>query len=127
MASVCQADSWMFELYVIGDHRRSTLAVENLRGICKAHLHGNCRVDVYDVKERPELLAEKKLCVAPTLIRKYPLPEKTLIGDLSFTSKVLESLDLDKACVNPAGENLYSEGLRRQNLTFKWQHVPSRR
>jgi circadian clock protein KaiB len=117
-------DTWKFEMYVIGGNQRSALAMENLRGICKEHLHGNCRVDVYDVKERPELLAEKKICVAPTLIKKYPLPEKMLVGDLSVTKNVLEGLGLENTRGMTAGENGYREGLHRQGLTFKWHHVP---
>jgi circadian clock protein KaiB len=120
-------DTWKFELYVIGDHRRSALARENLRGICKDHLHGHCRIDVYDVKEHPELLAEKKICVAPVLIKKYPLPERMLVGDLSITKKVLESLDIDQPVAKPAGENGYGEGLRKQGLSLKWHHGPQRR
>jgi circadian clock protein KaiB len=121
------ADTWKFELYIIGDNRRSTLAMENLRGICKDHLEGHCRVDVFDVKEHPELLIEKKICVAPVLIKKYPLPERTLVGDLSATKKVLDGLDLEKPGAKPAGETAYREGLRKQGLTFKWHHGPQRR
>jgi circadian clock protein KaiB len=122
-----QTDNWKFELYVIGDNRRSALAMENLRGICKDHLHGHCRVDVFDVKEHPELLAEKKICVTPVLVKKYPLPERMLIGDLSFTKKVLEGLDIDQPVAKPAGENAYGEGLRKQGLSLKWHHGPQRR
>jgi circadian clock protein KaiB len=119
-----QTDAWKFELYVIGDNRRSALAMENLRGICKDHLHGHCRVDVFDVKEHPELLAEKKICVAPTLVKKYPLPEKTLVGDLSVTNKVLEGLDLQRPDLKLARENGYRDGLSKQGLSFKWHHGP---
>jgi circadian clock protein KaiB len=121
------ADTWKFELYVIGDNRRSTLAMENLRGICKEHLNGHCRVDVFDVKEHPEILVEKQISVAPTLVKKYPLPERTLVGDLSATKKVLEGLDLDEPGTKPAGGNGYREGLSKQGLSFKWHHGPQRR
>jgi circadian clock protein KaiB len=120
-------DAWKFELYIIGDNRRSTLAMENLRGICREHLNGQCRVDVYDIRERPELMAEKRLCVAPTLIKKHPLPERMLVGDLSYTNKVLEGLDLSHTEEKHVGEGVYREGLNKQGLTFKWHHEPSRR
>lgn len=120
-------DNWKFELYVIGDNRRSTLAIENLRGICKNHLNGHCRVDVIDVKEHPELLVEKQISVAPTLVKKYPLPERTLVGDLSVTKKVLEGLDLNKPDVKYVRDNGYSKGLSNQGLSLKWHHGPQPR
>jgi circadian clock protein KaiB len=120
-------DTWKFELYVIGDNRRSTLAMENLRGICKEHLHGHCRVDVIDVKKHPEILVEKQISVAPMLVKKYPLPERTLVGDLSATKKVLEGLDLNKPDEKPAGDNGYSKGLSNQGLSLKWHHGPQPR
>jgi circadian clock protein KaiB len=119
-------DNWKFELYVIGDNRRSALAMENLRGICKEHLNGHCRVDVFDVKEHPEILVEKQISVAPVLIKKYPLPERTLIGDLSATKKVLEGLDINKPDAKPVRENVYREGLSKQGLSLKWHHGPQR-
>lgn len=120
-------NTWKFELYVIGDNRRSMLAMENLRGICKNHLDGHCRVDVFDVKEHPELLVEKQISVAPTLVKKYPLPERTLVGDLSYTKKVLEGLDLARPDAKPAVENGYREGLCKQGLSLKWHHGPQPR
>jgi circadian clock protein KaiB len=120
-------DTWKFELYVIGDSRRSTLAMENLRGICKDHLNGHCRVDVIDVKEHPELLVEKQISAAPMLVKKYPLPERTLVGDLSVTKKVLEGLDLDKPGAKSERGNGYREGLSKQGLSFKWHHGPQPR
>jgi circadian clock protein KaiB len=122
-----KADSWKFELYIIGDNRRSTMVMDNLRGICREHLGGQCRVDVYDVKEHPELISERKLCVTPTLVKKYPLPEKTLVGDLSLTKKVLEGLNIKPPGTAAVGDGGYREGLRRQNRTFILQHIPSRR
>lgn len=120
-------DTWKFELYVIGDNRRSDLARENLRGICKDHLSGHCHVDVIDLKEHPEILVEKQISVAPVLIKKYPLPERTLVGDLSVTKKVLEGLDLNQPSAKPAGDNGYHDGLRKQGLSLKWRHGPQPR
>jgi circadian clock protein KaiB len=127
MPPASMTDTWKFELYVISDNQRSALAMQNLRGICKEHLHGHCQVDVFDIKEHPELMAEKRLCVAPTLIKKYPLPEKMLVGDLSYTNKVLEGLDLARTGTKPGSENVYGAGLSKQGLTFKWHHEQSRR
>lgn len=106
--------TWKFELYIAGDNRRSMLATENLQAICKDHLGGRCRVDVIDIKQHPELMAEKRICVTPTLIKKYPLPERMLVGDLSLTDRVLEGIDLHRPYTGhgPAGQ--YAEGLHKQ-------------
>lgn len=116
-------DTWDFEIYIIGDHRRSILAMENLRDICTDYLGGNCHVDVIDLRDHPEKMAEKKICVAPTLIRKYPKPEKMLVGDLSRIDKVLHGLDLDISASKTVPET-YRDGLIRQGLSFKWNHLP---
>ena len=68
-------------------------------------------------------MGEKKICVAPTLIRMYPKPEKILVGDLSRTDKVLQGLDLDGPADKTVRET-YRDGLVRQGLSLKWNHVP---
>jgi circadian clock protein KaiB len=116
-------EAWKFELYIIGDNRRSTLALENLREICKDYLGSRCQVDIIDLKKHPEEMAQKKICVAPTLIRKYPTPEKMLVGDLSQTSRVLQGLDIICPPAQPFRDT-YCYGLSRQGLSSKWDHVP---
>jgi circadian clock protein KaiB len=116
------ADTWRFEFYVISDNRRSELAMVNLRGICHDYLDGHCHVDVFDLRKSPEMMAEKKLCVAPTLIKKFPLPERMLVGDLSLTDRVLESLDISRPNHLPVG-NAYRDGLNKQGLSSLQRHV----
>ena len=108
------AEVWQFELYVTGDDQRSATTLENFKGICHDYLNGNCCISVFDVSKNPGLIAEKGIAVAPILIKKYPLPEKMLVGDLSATHKVLEGLGLNGSRAKPAGANLYHEGLRKQ-------------
>ena len=127
MAPDDPADTWKFELYIIGDNQRSSLAIENLRGICRAHLHGQCNVDVYDLKKHPEVTSEKKICATPTLIKKFPLPERVLIGDLSFTSKVLEGLDIEQPGTRLDRGKAYHEGLKRQNNHSKLRYTERQR
>lgn len=116
------SDLWQFELYIVGDNRRSELAQENLRGICKDYLRGHCHVDVFDIKKHPELCVKKNICGSPYLIRKYPLPEKRMIGDLSSTDKVLEGFDIDLPGVKIDDKKAYLEGLEKQSLNFVKSH-----
>lgn len=116
-------EAWKFELYIIGDNRRSVLALDNLQEICKDYLGSHYRVDVIDLKKHPEIMAQKKIFVAPTLIRKYPAPERMLVGDLSKTDSVLQGLDIVCPPVQPFRDT-YCYGLSKQGLSSKWGHVP---
>ncbi len=123
MSPDCPGDAWRFEIYIAGDNRRSKLAMENLKAICKDYLGGRCYIDVIDIRGHPEKVGEKKIIAVPTLIRTYPKPERILVGDLSKIDKVLQSLDIECPVVKPP-RTIYSEGLSKQGLCFKWNHIP---
>jgi circadian clock protein KaiB len=86
--------TYMLKLYVTGTTPRSMRAIDNIKKICEEHLKGRYRLEVIDIYQQPELAAKEQLVVAPTLIRKLPLPLRTFIGDLSETEKILVGLDL---------------------------------
>jgi len=86
--------SWEFELFINDQTRRSIFAEENLRAFCERHLKGRSHIRIIDLAKHPELAAENRICVCPTLIIRRPLPERTLVGDLSNTGKVLQFLEL---------------------------------
>lgn len=111
---------WQFELYIAGDNRRSAIAVENLRDICCDYLQGQCHVDVFDIKKQPELTVTKQITVAPYLIKKYPLPQRKLIGDLSDREKVLEGLNLNLSVKMSDDGKTSREYLKKEY--FKLQH-----
>jgi circadian clock protein KaiB len=87
--------TYVLKLYVTGTTARSVAAVANIKKICEEHLKGRYRLEVIDIYQQPELAAREQLVVAPTLIKKLPLPLRTFIGDLSETQKVLVGLDLE--------------------------------
>lgn len=127
MARGQSPDTWQIELYIIGDSRRSALALENLRGICKDYLHGHCHIDVFDIKKHPELTVKKQISAVPYLIRKHPSPEKRMVGDLSSTDKVLEGLELGRKKEKADDKKVYLKGLEKQGLNFKQQHESRQR
>ncbi len=88
------ARTYLLRLYVTGTTPRSVMAIENIKRICEKHLKGRYRLKIIDIYQQPELAAKEQLVVAPTLIRKLPLPLRTFIGDLSQTEKILVGLDL---------------------------------
>ena len=85
---------WELRLYVAGQTPRSIIALDNLKRFCAEHLKENCRIEVVDLLENPQLAKEDEIFAVPTLVRKLPEPMRMIIGDLSDTEKVLVGLQL---------------------------------
>ena len=81
-------------LYDAGQSPKSIRAIENLRRVCDEHLPGRYRIDIIDLLEAPELARAAEIIAVPTLVRRLPLPARTIIGDLSDTDRVLVGLQL---------------------------------
>jgi circadian clock protein KaiB len=81
-------------LYTAGQSPKSILAIENLRRVCDEHLPGRYRIEVINLLETPELARAAEIIAVPTLVRRLPLPMRTIIGDLSDTDRVLVGLQL---------------------------------
>jgi circadian clock protein KaiB len=88
-------DVWTLRLYIAGDSPKSRTALANLERLCDAHLKGKYKIEVIDLKTRPELAKADQILALPTLIRKIPEPMKRLIGDLSNAERALVALDLE--------------------------------
>ena len=90
------ADRVIFDLrlYIAGQGPKSILAIENLRRVCDEYLPGRCRIEVIDLLENPEPARGEGIIAVPTLVRRVPLPVRTIIGDLSDTDRVLVGLQL---------------------------------
>jgi circadian clock protein KaiB len=81
-------------LYVTGMTRHSARAIENLRDFCGKHLQGRHTLRIFDLYQQPELAREEQLVAAPTLVKRAPLPERRLVGDLSNQERVRAALGL---------------------------------
>jgi len=88
---------YVLKLYVTGQTHRSTQAVENVRAICDEYLEGRYDLEVIDIYQQPALLAGEQIIAAPTLVKKFPLPTRRLVGDMSNRTRVLVGLDLVRA------------------------------
>ena len=87
-------ESYVLRLFVTGATPNSTRAVSNIRQICETHLKDNYSLEIIDVYQQHKLAEEEQLIALPLLIKKLPLPERRLIGDMSDTQKVLKGLGL---------------------------------
>src|SRR5690349_24780924 len=83
---------FVLRLFITGATPNSIRAVANIKQICEEHLKGKYSLEVIDVYQQQSLAEKEQLIALPLLIRKQPLPERRLIGDMSDTEKVLKGL-----------------------------------
>lgn len=83
-------------LFVTGATPNSVRAITNIKEICEEYLKGNYSLEIIDIYQQGNIAKKEQLVALPMLLKKHPLPEKRLIGDLSDTTKVLNALGLIK-------------------------------
>ena len=85
-------DPYVFRLYVTGASPNSLRAIANTRELCEEHFNDNYELEIIDVHQQPSVARQENIIALPLLIRKHPLPEKRLIGDMSDMGRVLKSI-----------------------------------
>jgi len=85
---------FVLKLFVSGASPNSVRAINNLKTICDAHIKTKYTLEVIDVHQDSALAAKEQIVALPMLIKKFPLPVRKLIGDMSDTQKVLSGLGL---------------------------------
>jgi circadian clock protein KaiB len=88
---------WNLRLYVAGQTPKSIRAFANLKVMCEEHLKGRYKIEVIDLRKNPQLARGDQIVAIPTLVRRLPLPLRTIVGDLSNSVLLLVGLDLRKA------------------------------
>lgn len=86
---------YQLRLYVAGSSLVSTGVLKQLRAICEARRPGQVELEVVDLYQKPVLAAEDRIVASPTLIRKHPLPERRLVGDVANEARLLALLNLE--------------------------------
>jgi circadian clock protein KaiB len=87
---------WNLRLYVAGQTPKSVRAFANLKVMCEEHLKGRYKIVVIDLRKNPQLARGDQIVAIPTLVRRLPLPVRTIIGDLSNSVRLLVGLDLKR-------------------------------
>lgn len=82
-------------LYITGATPNSVKAISNIRNICESFLKDRYALQIIDVYQDASLAQQEQIIALPLLIKKLPLPERKLIGDLSETDKVLKALGVE--------------------------------
>jgi len=83
---------YVFRLYVTGASPNSLRAIANTRELCEEHFNDNYELEIIDVHQQPSVARQENIIALPLLIKKHPLPEKRLIGDMSDMGRILKSI-----------------------------------
>ncbi len=94
LSSLASAARCRLRLYVAGLAASSTLAITNVTDICEQEMGGQCDLEVIDIYQQPELAQRDQILAIPTLVKTWPLPMRSVIGDLSQRQRVLTGLGI---------------------------------
>ena len=90
---------WELRLYIAGQTPKSILALQNITKYCREHLEGKYTIEIVDLLVNPQLAEGDQIFAIPTLVRKFPIPLRKIIGDLSNEEKVLVGLNIRPVAV----------------------------
>ena len=86
---------YVLRLFITGATPNSVKAVNNLKLICEQYLKGKYSLEIIDVYQQEDIAEKEQIIALPLLVKKLPLPERRLIGDMSNTEKVLHGLGIN--------------------------------
>ena len=87
-------EKYSFKLFVTGILPNSARAVVNSKAICEQYLKGRYELEIIDIYQQPVLALKEEIIAVPVFIKKFPLPEERVIGDLSDIGKVLKLIQI---------------------------------
>ena len=79
-------------LYVAGASMQSRRAIMRVKEIGHKYLEGRYELQVTDILQNPEKVAEAGVVATPTLIKTSPPPVRYFVGDLSDTRTIVNGL-----------------------------------
>jgi circadian clock protein KaiB len=85
--------AWNLRPHVAGQTPSSIRAFASLRVLREEPLQGRHQLAAADLSEHPRLPCGDQIIAVPTLIRRFPQPVRTIIGDLSDAVCLLVGLD----------------------------------
>jgi circadian clock protein KaiB len=91
---VTRRSHFKFRLYVADDTMNSAQAAANLHALCQTHLAGRHEIEILDVFKEPQRAILEGIRMTPTLLKLAPLPVRRIVGTLTDTKRVLETLGL---------------------------------
>ncbi len=88
-------DRFLFHLYITGASPNSSRAVTNLKHIFDKLLAKNYELEIIDVYQNPAMAQKENIIALPLLVKKQPLPERKMIGDMSDAIKLAAMVGLE--------------------------------
>ena len=85
-------EKYILKLFVSGASPNSVRAINNIKQILNTHLKGRYSLSIIDLHQDKTIAQEEQIVALPLLVKKFPLPERRLIGDMSNVEKVLRGL-----------------------------------
>jgi circadian clock protein KaiB len=85
---------YQLKLFVSGASPNSVRAINNLKIICDSYIKDKYTLEIIDVHQDMELAQKEQMVALPLLIKKFPIPERRMVGDMSNTQKVLNGLGI---------------------------------
>jgi circadian clock protein KaiB len=89
-----EGNSYVFRLYITGASPNSSRAITNLKAFFEKHIKTRYDLQIIDVYQQPQIARSVDIIALPLLVKKFPLPERRLIGDMSNSEKILKNLNL---------------------------------
>jgi circadian clock protein KaiB len=83
-----------FQLFVAADSQNSVQATANLGALCRKYLPGRHEIEIVDVFLEPKRALAEDIRMTPTLLKTSPRPVQKIVGNLSQTQRVLDTLGL---------------------------------
>jgi circadian clock protein KaiB len=87
-------EKYMLRLYVAGISPKSDRAIRSVKEVCEQLLKGRYDLEIVDIYQQRTAIKNDQIIVAPTLVKKLPLPLRRLIGDMADRDRILVGLDL---------------------------------
>jgi circadian clock protein KaiB len=87
---------FLFRLYITGASPNSSRAITNLKLFLDNLLVKNYELEIIDVYQHPSMAKQENIIALPLLVKKHPLPERKLIGDMSDSAKLSMMLGTEK-------------------------------
>ena len=87
-------DAYVFRLYITGASPNSSRAISNIKTFLEKYLKSQYELQIIDVYQQPHIAKTVDIIALPLLIKKFPWPERRMIGDMSDSEKIFKSLNL---------------------------------
>lgn len=87
---------YRFTLYITDKNATGQRTYQNLQSICQEYIPDKYSINVVDLKSSSGILLNEMVLAIPMVVRKAPLPEIRIIGDLSDRELAIRALGIEE-------------------------------